>query len=197
MRIAAIDRDVATGTAADELAEIAYSATALAVWQRPLPPALRSALARLDVDTVDDIALDLVDAPLGDVLRTAGYPDEAVSPLACDMTALLDRCAALTGQDRLALRLEVVETDACRRFHADHVTLRLLCTYIGPGTQWHRLATPDAIEQVATGAVALFKGRQMLDPPTVLHRSPPIAATGERRLLLVIDPARAPTPAGG
>ena len=40
-----------------------------------------------------------------------------------------------------------------------------------------------------TGAVAVFKGRMLLDPPTVLHRSPPITASGERRLLLAIDPA--------
>ena len=73
---------------------------------------------------------------------------------------------------------------------ADYVTLRLLCTYAGPGTQWCRAAAPDAIYEVPTGAVGVFKGRMLLDPPTVLHRSPPIAATGGQRLILVIDPIR-------
>ena len=192
MSVATIDRGVTVATTADGLAGIADPATALAIWQRPLPPLLRDALAGLDCDTVDDIALDAVDARLDTVLRAAGYPEAIVTPLAADIGLLLDRHAELTNSNRPALRLEVVETDACRRFHADYVTLRLLCTYIGPGTQWHRTATPDAIEQVPTGAVALFKGRLLLDPPLLLHRSPPIEATGGRRLMLVIDPGHDP-----
>jgi hypothetical protein len=130
-------------------------------------------------------------------LRGAAYPEPIVAPLAADMAALCDRHAGLTGRDRQALRLEVVETNACRRFHADYITLRLLCTYVGPGMQWHRVATADAIEQVPAGAVAIFKGRLLLDPPTLLHRSPPIMAAGGRRLMLVIDPPRDASPVGG
>jgi hypothetical protein len=96
------------------------------------------------------------------------------------------RHAALTGEDRL--RREVIETNACRRFHADFVTLRLLCSYVWLGTQWCRADAPDAICEVPTGAIGVFKGRMLLDPPTVLHRSPPIVATGQRRLVLTIDP---------
>jgi len=197
MSLTAIDREVAVGTTADGLTEIAHPATALAIWQRSLPSHLRAALARLDLDSINDIALDAIDAPLDDSLRAAGHPEAIVAPLAADIAGLLDRHAALTGRDRPALRLEVVETDACRRFHADYVTLRLLCTYVGPGTQWHRVATPGAIEQVPTGAVALFKGRLLLDPPTLLHRSPPIMAAGGRRLMLVIDPPRDASLVGG
>ena len=46
----------------------------------------------------------------------------------------------------------------------------------------------DLAAEVPTGAVGVFKGRLLLDPPTILHRSPPISATGERRLVLAIDP---------
>ena len=45
-----------------------------------------------------------------------------------------------------------------------------------------------AVAQMRAGEVAIFKGRMLLDDPPVLHRSPPIAATGEQRLLLVLDP---------
>jgi hypothetical protein len=197
MSLALIDRDVAVGPTAAVLNDVMHPATALAIWQRSLSPVLLETLAQLDVDTVDDIALDTADAAVDHTLRAAGYPDALVGPLTSDIAALLERHHALAGSSRHALRLEVVETDACRRFHADDVTLRLLCTYVGPGTQWHRVAAPDTIEQVPTGAAAIFKGRRLLDPPTVLHRSPPIGGTGERRLLLVIDPARAAVPAGG
>ena len=91
----------------------------------------------------------------------------------------------------VTIRLEPVTTDACKQLHADYVTVRLLTTYVGRGTQWSEEAATEAMHSLACGDIALFKGRLLLDPPTVLHRSPPIAGTGERRLLLVIDPVHA------
>jgi hypothetical protein len=191
MTPAMLEDVVAFGYDRTSLDVIARPKTALAIWWRPLPDAVKAGLAVLDLDTVDDVTLDLdADAQLDDTLRDAGYPDDVATPLAADIGLLLRRQAALTGDDRLRLRLEVIETDACRRFHADYVTLRLLCTYAGPGTQWCRAAAADAIYEVPTGAVGVFKGRMLLDPPTVLHRSPPIVATGGQRLILVIDPIR-------
>lgn len=191
MTVAMLEDVVAFGRAPASLEAIARPKVALAIWWRSLPDDLRLRLAALDLDTIDDVSVDIdADAPLDSTLRDAGYPGAVVVPLAEDIGLLIRRHAALTGEDRLSLRLEVVETDACRRFHADYVTLRLLCSYAGPGTQWCRAAASDAICEVPTGAVGVFKGRMLLDPPTVLHRSPPIVATGERRLVLAIDPIR-------
>jgi hypothetical protein len=83
----------------------------------------------------------------------------------------------------------VVETDACSKFHADFVTLRTITTYRGPGTQWQRADDPgdQTINEMRSGAVGLFKGRLLQPEPSVLHRSPPIADSGESRLVLVID----------
>lgn len=190
MTLATMTRDVVRAPAPDALETLRRPEVALAIWERDLPAALREALAQLDLDTVDDIEAALAaDAAPEGLLRAAGYPDAAIAPLAADIARLMQHHTGLTGGERLSLRLEVVEGDACRRFHADYVTLRLLCTYVGPGTQWHHVAAPEAIEQVPTGAVAVFKGRFLLDPPTVLHRSPPIVASRARRLMLVIDPA--------
>lgn len=190
MSLATLTSDVATGAHIEVLDRITQPDTALAIWQRDLPPGLGEALARLDLDEIDDIAIELAaDTPPEDALHAAGYPKAMVGPIGADIVMLARRHAMVSGVDRLALRLEVIETDACRRFHADSVTLRTLCTYIGPGTQWHCVDEPDAVRQVPTGAVAVFKGRTLLDPPPVLHRSPPIIVSGERRLLLVIDPA--------
>jgi hypothetical protein len=84
----------------------------------------------------------------------------------------------------------VIETDACRKFHADQVTVRLLMPLVGPGTQWvHANAEPQVPEgELRIGDVGLFKGRVWAEEPVILHRSPPIAAMGITRLLLVIDP---------
>lgn len=189
MSLAMLNDIVAFGHDRASLDAIARPDAALAIWWRSLPDALRVALASLDLDTVDDVSLDLAaDEAIGGALVDAGYAGSVATLLAEDIGLLVRRHAALTGEDRLRLRLEVIETDACRRFHADFVTLRLLCSYVGPGTQWCRADAADAICEVPTGAVGVFKGRLLLDPPTILHRSPPISATSERRLVLAIDP---------
>ncbi|MEH3104994.1 MAG: DUF1826 domain-containing protein [Sphingomonas phyllosphaerae] len=190
MNLDTMARDVAVGAQVEVLEGIGHEDTALAIWERPALPALHAALTLLDLDAVDDVVAEIAtNAALDDLLRAAGYPEAVVDAIAADIVLLAHHHAELTDADRLSLKLEVVETDACRRFHADYVTLRMLCTYVGPGTQWQRVADPDTIGQVPTGAVAVFKGRLLLDPPAVLHRSPPIIASGERRLLLAIDPA--------
>lgn len=174
----------------------------LAVWQRRNAPVVDAD----DLDTVADVAVVLTiddDAAIPDALAAAGYADALAATLARDIADRAGRFAALLALDRVAIRLEVVETDACRRFHADYVAVRLICTYAGPGTQW--LANDDAlalaagvepttIRSIETGDVALFKGRDRSDTP-IVHRSPPIMGTGTRRLVLVIDPARPDQPA--
>lgn len=190
MTVALLADIVAFGHDRASLDRIARSGAALAIWWRSLPDMLCDGLNTLDLDTVDDVLLDLAaDGTVDGALRDAGYADPLATCLARDIELLVRRHAALTGEDRLRVKLEAVETDACRRFHADFVTLRMLCTYVGPGTQWCRADAADAICEVPTGAVGVFKGRMLLDPPTVLHRSPPIVATGRRRLMLTIDPS--------
>lgn len=174
------------------LQAIHHPAVALALWQRPVPDGLSAALDRLDLEQVDDLStrieLPLSPSALTAQLVVCGYPAATASLLAADMLPLAARHAVITGATQLAIRLEVVTTDACRRFHADYVTCRMITTYLGQATQWIRAGHPNAIGQMKPGEVGLFKGRLLLPDPPILHRSPPIAATGERRLLFVIDP---------
>lgn len=106
-------------------------------------------------------------------------------------------CAAM-DLALLELRLEVVRTDSCRKFHADYVTARLITTYHGEGTDWldeadaERVATgqaPERINRLRPFDVGLFKGKLATDRPAI-HRSPPIAETGAVRLLMVLNPAQ-------
>ena len=168
----------------------------LAVWQRRAARDL-ARLAGLDWDAIADIDQDVpveaLASAIPEALRSAGYPDvvalaDAIVPLASDFAALM-ACEALR------IRLDVIETDACRKFHADQVTVRLLMPLVGPGTQWvHANAEPQVPEgDLRIGDVGLFKGRVWAEEPVILHRSPPIAATGITRLLLVIDPGSGPS----
>ncbi len=169
------------------LDRIASPDAALAIWWRQLPETLRVALAELDLHSIADISVDIdFNGSVAAALRTAGYPEASVMALSSDIDLLVRRHAALTGEDRLHVQLAVVESDPCSRFRADCTTLRLQCTYLGPGTQWCCVDGQDAICEVPTGSVGVFKGRSLLDPPAILHRPPRFGAP---RLVLTIDPA--------
>lgn len=164
----------------------------IAVWRRVRPAALAwldgHELAELD-DMDLPIAVERLDAHVALAMAQADYPmGEGGRALASDVVALAQAFAAIMGCDHVKLRLQVVETDACRKFHMDMVTARLLTTYAGPGTQWIEAAAPDEVKQLAPGEIALLKGRRWVEEPEVLHRSPPISGTGDTRLLLAIDP---------
>lgn len=172
---------------------------ALAIWERSLERGLREELAGLALDETGDILLtcraDATGEALARAMAEAGYAD--LPRLRADIALLARQHAAVTGEAEVSIRLEVVETDACRRFHADYVTARTITTYIGPGTQW--IASGDAdnagdpggppVRQIDTGSVAMFKGRLWQEVPSILHRSPPIGGSGGQRLVLVVDPA--------
>jgi len=192
---------VRIGDGIGDLCAIRSEGINLAIWQRGYP------VASIDTDgleAVDDLAVvrpvDRLAMILPADLQAAGYPVAIADLLGADMTMLARAFAKIVGAARVAIRLDVVETDACRRFHADYVTARLICTYIGPGTQWLDAADAAALGEgvavgrlticsLSTGDVGIFKGRTWSPDAPIVHRSPPIVATGERRLLLVIDPA--------
>lgn len=116
---------------------------------------------------------------------------------AADVAELAARFAGLMDAPYLRLRLNVVNTNACRKFHVDAIKGRLVCTYRGTGTQYG-IGRPDQdparIFTVPTGAPVLLRGSLWPETPRsgLLHRSPPIEGTGETRLVLVLDPIEHP-----
>src|SRR5690606_9784866 len=95
------------------------------------------------------------------------------------------------------------------RFHVDYHALRLVCTYAGPGTEWvarddvdrrklaarhleleaaHRAAgiRPTDVRRLAPGDVLLMKGKGWPGAHGPVHRSPPVEAAGQRRLVLTL-----------
>ena len=66
--------------------------------------------------------------------EASGLPDGAErARLVDDAAALADIFAGLMRARHLRLRFDVVTTNACRKFHIDAVTARLICTYRGTG----------------------------------------------------------------
>ncbi len=145
---------------------------------------------------------------------TRGLPvGPARDALERDIAELARVFDELTGGGATEASLETVSTDKCRKLHADYKTLRLLCTYAGPGTEWvddadvvrDALARDDgecfdlqnlaiapragAVHRACPCDVVVLKGEAYPGNAGrgAVHRSPPIERTGERRLVLTLD----------
>jgi hypothetical protein len=181
------------------LGAIADPACNLAVWQRPAFADFTPLTAGTPADlrftsTPHALAPDLTRA-----LGEAGFGGgEGLHAALVEDAAQLARlfCDAM-DLARFELRLELVRTDSCRKFHADYVTARLITTYVGEGTDWidpqdaARITaggTPQRVHRLAPFDVGVFKGKLASENPAI-HRSPPIAGSpGGVRLLLVLNP---------
>jgi len=119
-----------------------------------------------------------------------------------DLDLLVELLDLLLEPDAIGLRLQRLEGPMCPRLHVDRVGIRLLCTYLGPGTEYlddchdsrdlldqggpRPLAAREALASVPTGAIALLKGDAFPgnEGGGVIHRSPHDPAP---RLLLSLD----------
>ncbi len=180
------------------LAAIRNAGCAAVIWNRaPLsqmrawldtlePSQLPQTRQILQPDRVADVVTQVCDScgtPVG-IERQA---------LIRDVASLAQNFATLMGVSSLRLRLDVVTTNACRKFHIDAVTARLVCTYRGQSTQFgeaDRGHDSDEILSTPPTCPLVLRGTKWpSDIPTRLrHRSPPIEGTGETRLVLVLDP---------
>lgn len=162
-----------------------------AEWIEGIPvgqmPALRALVDFRAVENCVHAACDLSGLPAG-AMRDI---------LASDIGALALMLAQIMQNPLMHIRFEAVTTDACRRFHIDQIPARLLCTYRGPGTQF---GVQDSGGQVVpagemrTGDAAILRGGLWpdIEVTRLLHRSPPVAETGQVRLFLALDPAAEP-----
>ena len=124
-----------------------------------------------------------------------------------DVKELLHLFKELTRANSFRLLLATINENMCRRFHTDVNDIRMLCTYSGQGTLWLTEDNVDRnalhsregnesivldeskIQQAETGSVLILKGAIYPQEGTkaVVHRSPTIEESGEKRLLLRID----------
>ncbi|MEM1235395.1 MAG: DUF1826 domain-containing protein [Pseudomonadota bacterium] len=189
---------VAVGASPRSLDAIKAPDCAMAVWQRePLQAfqdwidgltrwELPKARIILRPDDVSQAMTDLFDS-------YALAPCDERTMLADDVAALAHMFAGVMDTPFVRLRLDVISTNACRKFHVDRLTARLICTYRGTGTQYGVSTSgddPDRVFTASTGSAVVLRGHlwPAAAAPELLHRSPPIEGTGETRLVLVLDP---------
>lgn len=183
----------------DGLSAIHRPDCAAAIWHRDPPPAFRPWIDALGLDNLPRARAVLRPAAVADAVHNmcdlAGMPDRPERAwLVEDVAALARRFSHTLRAPCVRLRFDAVTTNACRRFHRDAVTARLVCTYKGTGTQFGvsvNGAEPATIFTVPTCAPVVLTGSlwPTQPSPVLLHRSPPIEGTGEVRMVLVLDPA--------
>lgn len=171
---------------------------AAAIWRRDPLPGFQSWIDALEPKWLPKARVILRPETVRDavfqICEASGMPDgRERERLVDDTAALADIFAGLMRAPHLRLRFDVITTNACRKFHIDAITARLICTYRGTGTQYGFStdgAEPRRVFTVPTGAPILLRGTLWPERPKsgLLHRSPPIAGTGETRLVLVLDP---------
>jgi len=175
---------------------------AAAIWRRQTPQEVQSWLDKVDAEALPRGRVILARQAVGETVQhlchMANLPAGPERDwLQEDIIALATMCSDLMTAEFLRLRLDMVTTNACRKFHIDAVTARLVCTYRGTGTQYGIStdgAEPRRVFTVQTGSPILLRGTLWPgEPPSgLLHRSPPIEGTGETRLVLVLDPLSDP-----
>lgn len=180
----------------------------LAVWHRPAAARQAEQLRCLHPGPMRLTAT--LDCRTGRLLARVPDPDDGWT-LAPSLQAAIHevlrgfaRIASVRGLDTLSVRLETIESRVCKRFHVDHVGLRLLCTLYGAGTEWIPeyaadrsqlgagggavLREADAVRQIPAGDIAVLKGHCHRGDPGLglIHRSPE-ATPAAPRLLLAAD----------
>ena len=130
---------------------------------------------------------------------------EGRSALITDMIDLAASFFEATKSQHIRFQLEIVDTDMCRLFQDDQMRQRLLCTYIGPGTEWldHSNVMRDGLRKGNNDNIVkdyskvnkgkpfellLLKGSLYDEREEgIVHRSPPIEQENLVRVLFKID----------
>ena len=197
-----VNRGICVAHTPADLVQLCLADTAMVCWQRHMPQHALDWLERLDpvhlprARTI--VPVDAVQAAVVAALDEVDMPEGAGRTYLTDeVPTLASAFADLMKVPYLRLRLNAVDTNACRKFHVDAVSARLVCTYRGPGSQYgfsSNGADPDDIFEVSTGVAMLLRGLDWREKPAsgLVHRSPSIEGTGVTRLVLVLDPIKNP-----
>ena len=200
------------GMAAAVLAEVRRPAIDVAVWLRepPAPLHAQSMLAEWAATTQAPPFDRIVDVGHDVLAAVSAAPDALRPALAADVSRLLDLFQSIARAHTFRLFFGVVRDDQCRKFHVDAVAMRMVTTYVGPGTVWlpehavDRAALargvsspaevnstvvldPASVRHAYAGDVLMLKGSRHPDVGSfgAVHRSPHLHG-GEARLVLVV-----------
>lgn len=190
--------------------ELSRTDVNLAIWRRGLPDGLEASLqrwAKLRKDGHEQV-ISPSNFELAPLLRQLGGP--AREWLSKDLTILIGRFRRISGAKRIRITFGPIHSDRCRKFHTDNLRYRLICTYLGPGTEWVPNEAVDRaamdgvpgcpleantrivrcstlIQHASVGDVLMMKQDLHPDGLGLVHRSPPIEQLGGTRVALILS----------
>lgn len=208
---AVVTRSPVWGNDPSVLADIFEENVNIATWRRELSDELRDVVSKV-VASSGSLTVSMSVAPdnaFESIRESIGTGRDC--PLSKDVAELVDMFCYLLGVKRAGLRLAVLDSAMCPKFHVDRVPCRLITTYQGTGTEWLQhesvnrsmlglgsggkpdhesglYRSPDDIEKLKAGDVALMKGElwENNEGAGLVHRSPGVD-DGIARLLLSLD----------
>jgi hypothetical protein len=151
------------------------------IWNREFPSTVSSFIDSINIvgatdsrfcSSVDDVA-----EKAAMTLQTLGLSKSpAQNWLINDIQKLATGIGKILSTSQLQVRIDLVESNACKKFHRDNVKARLICTYRGPGTVYGIAPMgdePKHYEHVETGYPILLKGKlwSKATDHILLHRS--------------------------
>ncbi len=196
-----------------EMSAIREANCNLVHWPRPADPAILRFLETLTLraPSFEPLQESMLATKVAERLSDHLTPycrghEDGFDRLCTDVGEMATSFAELASSPRLRVTFALVQHDMCRLFHTDAIELRLLCTYLGPGTLWvpdhfvnwdrmheksneARVLDISQVQQCAPFEIAILKGAmyEPNDGQAVLHRSPTITEAGNNRILLRID----------
>lgn len=183
----------------------------IAIWERPVPVALKVAVDDfLNLNANFEMSAVVTPESVANELEKITH-GTAAKTLIDDIQLLVEMFSCLFELKKIGLRLTTLNVAMCPKFHVDRVPCRLVSTYTGVATEWlpNRGINRDmlghgsqgksdsesglypseaSIQRLSRGDVALLKGESWLDNSGagLIHRSPAVPE-GETRLLLTLD----------
>jgi hypothetical protein len=206
--------DIRCGDSADVLRLIRQPEVSLCLWQRWPDADLAGWMSQALPLSFRVECYAFVEEILRGVAVTDRLPDAPLrARLTADLQRLVDLFCELRPEGRgqmVHLKLAAVEQADCPVLHTDWVTLRMICTYVGAGTEYAAahavqraalcrplgshaetnaaiLRDPQGLRRMPPCSVGLMKGNGYPghEGRGLVHRSPPKG--GGRRIKLIID----------
>lgn len=193
-----------------DLANIILKEKTLAIFKRTPPERISNFLQNIDLNRFPSIHTSFYSyesrSNLQRLLVDSCDDKEGLTLFIAELVKTIELFSSITKTELVRFNLQVVQDDMCRYFHSDYNNLRLMCTYAGPGTCW---TTNDNVNREKLGSrcneailkdtekiytlqpfwIGIFKGEVFMNNAGngIIHRSPIISLTNEKRILLRID----------
>lgn len=177
----------------------------LAVWQRPVDTAMLSIihwLSREPFELAYKVNVDDVSSSLHQHLDIPMEHEQSGYRLIADIQRLAVLFGKYADTDQIRLTLESLDNVPCPKFHQDNITLRLICTYAGVGTQWLENSNVNThahccggsvvrdtsrIQQLKPFEVALMKGKRWPRNDMGIYHCSPKPEAQQPRFVVKMD----------